>query len=86
MDWMIAQYLQSRELRAALTPGQSAPLKKSGYFSFDQSTSELALAKTRASTPEPQQLTLPGFESGQDALPTDATGTSATTEDQIDLS
>jgi hypothetical protein len=86
MDWTIAQYLQSQELKATLIPGQLAPLKKSGYFNFDQSTSEPTLAKIQELILEPQQLTLPGLESGQAALPTDATGMSVITEAQTDLS
>lgn len=72
MNWIEAFYLQSLELKATLTPGHEAPQTTVGSFSLENVISAQE-PQPRALEPtlEPQQLTLPGFES---ALPVNNMG------------
>lgn len=80
INWIEAYYWQSRQSNQTLTPAQKAPLMTSGYFSSDKDISVPTPQPVQKPTREPQQLTLPGFESAPPASNTDATGTSALIE------
>lgn len=84
MNWIEAYYWQSRQLNQTLTPALKAPLTTSGYFSSDKDTSAPMPPRVPEPMLEPQQLTLPGFESALPVNSTDATGTSVLIEGSIE--